>query len=75
MISLKTYLDSSIGDQQYGESKEKEQNVSFSLNVEVERPKTIKSGFRKSNKNISLHKNMTKSVARGKNYATFFKLF
>lgn len=75
MISLGIYLDSRIGDQQFGESKEKEKNVSFNLNVEVERPKTIKSGFRKSNKNIRLHKNMPKSVARGKKLYYFFRFF
>ena len=59
-------LDSRIRGQKFEEKKEKEQNVNFNLNVEVVIPKTTKSGVRKSNRNIRLHKDMPKSVARGK---------
>ena len=59
-------LDSRIRGQKFEEEKDKEPNVNLNLNVEVVSPKTTKSGFRRSNKNIRLHKNVPKSVARGK---------
>ena len=59
-------LDSRIGGQKFEEEKDKEPNVNLNLNVEVVSPKTTKSGFRRSNKNIRLHKNVPKSVARGR---------